>query len=92
MDRLTRKLDSSNYFVDDTKVQHDENGYTGDVINKLAKFENTYDDLISKQSEISKELEKLRCEEKTHTVKFRQLLTDKLTNSNILSLFRSYEL
>lgn len=93
MYRLTRNLDSNSfYFVNDTKVQHVVNGYTGDAVNKLAKFENIYDDLISKQSEISKELEKLRFDGKTHTVKFKQLLTNKLTNSNILSLFRAYEL
>ena len=80
MNRLTRALDSNNFYVvDDTKVQHDVNRFSGDAISKLAKFENVYDDLISKQSEISKELEKLRFEDKTHSVKFKQLLANKLT-------------
>lgn len=80
------------YVVDDTKVQHEANGYSGDAINKLAKFENIYDDLISKQSEISKELEKLRLEDKTHSVKFKQLLANKITNNNIIILFKTYGL
>jgi hypothetical protein len=92
MDRLTRALDKDSYVVDDTKVQHDVNGYSGDAITKLAKFENLYDDLISKQCEISKELEKLRFEDKTHSVKFRQLLANKMTNNNVLILFRTYGL
>ncbi|MDV3429685.1 MAG: hypothetical protein LIR50_22255 [Bacillota bacterium] len=93
MDRLTRKSDSDDsYIADDTKVYHDENGYSGDAISKLAKFENFYDDLILKQSEISKELEKLKSESKTHTVKFKQLLTNKLTNNNIIMLFETYGL
>ncbi|NJD04852.1 MAG: hypothetical protein FIA99_20135 [Ruminiclostridium sp.] len=93
MSRLTRVLDSNNlYVVDDTKVQHEANGYSGDAINKLAKFENIYDDLISKQSEISKELEKLRLEDKTHSVKFKQLLANKITNNNIIILFKTYGL
>ena len=93
MNRLTRALDSNNFYVaDDTKVQHDVNGYCGDAISKLAKFENIYDDLISKQSEISKELEKLRLEGKTHSVKFKQLLTNKITNNNIIILFETYGL
>jgi hypothetical protein len=93
MDRLTRALDSNNfYIVDDTKVQHDVNGYSGDAISKLAKFENIYDDLISKQGKISNELEKLRLEGKTHSVKFKQLLVNKITNNNIIILFKTYEL
>jgi len=93
MERLTRALDSNNFFVvDDTKVQHDIYGYFGDAISKLAKFENFFDDLISKQSEISKELEKLRCEGKTNSFKFKQLLTNKMTNNNILILLKIYGL
>jgi hypothetical protein len=47
---------------------------------------------MSKQSEISKELEKLRSEGKTHSVKLKQLLANKMTNSNILMLFKTYGL
>jgi hypothetical protein len=92
LNRLTRALESSFYVVDDTKVQHDVNGYSGDAISKLAKFENIYDDLISKQNEISKELEKLRLEGKIHSVKFKQLMANKMTNNNILILFKTYGL
>lgn len=93
MNRLTRMSDSNNlYVVDNTKIQHAVNGYFGDAVCKLAKFENIYDDLVSKQVELSKELEKLRFDGKTHTVKFKQLLTNKLTNSNIIALFESYGL
>jgi hypothetical protein len=92
MNRITKVMDNTFYVVDDTKLQHDKNGYFGDAISKLAKFENIYDDLLSKQIEISKELEKLRVEGKTHTVKFKQLLSNKLTNNNILILFGAYGL
>jgi hypothetical protein len=92
MNRITKVMDNTFYVVDDTKLQHDKNGYFGDAISKLAKFENIYDDLLSKQIEISKELEELRVEGKTHTVKFKQLLSNKLTNNNILILFGAYGL
>jgi hypothetical protein len=93
MDRLTKALESNNFYVvDDTKVQHDVNGYFGDAISKLAKFENIHDDLLSKQSEISKELEKLRLEGKTHSAKFKQLLANKITNNTIIILFKTYGL
>lgn len=83
-------MDSKNYYVvDDAKVQHDINGYSGEAIMKLAKLENIYDNLVLRQNEISKELEKLRSEDKTHTVKFKQLLANKITNSNIIMLFET---
>ena len=90
MNRLTRVLENNNfYLVDNTKIQHDVNGYSGDAISKLAKFENIYDDLVSKQIEISKELEKLRSEGKTHSAKFKQLFVNKLTNNNIIILLKT---
>lgn len=93
MARLTRALDTSGFYVvDDDKVNHDVNGYSGDAINKLAKFENIYDDLIANQREISKELEKLRLEGKMNSVKFKQLLANKMTNNNIIILCKTYGL
>lgn len=91
MTRLTRALDNNEfYIVDDDKVNHDINGYSGDAINRLAKFENLYDDLLANQSKISKELEILRNEGKTHSCKFKELMVKKLTNVNIIILFKTY--
>lgn len=93
MERLTKALESNGLFiVEDSQLQPDANGYSGEAINKLAKFENFYDDLIFKQSEISMELEKLRFEGKTNSVKFKQLLTNKMTNHAILILLKAYGL
>lgn len=92
MDRLTKELGKGFYIVDDTKVQHDANGFYGEAVNILAKFENMYEDLIRKQGEITRELEKLRLEDKTHSVKFKQLLGNKLLNNEISILLRSYGL
>lgn len=93
MARLTRPLDNNNsYVVAETKLQLGPNGYSGEAISKLAKFENIYEDLLSKQAELSEELNKLRLEGKTNTVKFKQLLGNKITNSNILMLFDTYGL
>lgn len=92
MNRLTKAQNNNFYLVDDTEIQHDTNGYYGDAVTKLAKFENIYEDLMAKQKEISGELEKLRLEGKTKSVKFKQLLANKLNNSQILALFESYDL
>ncbi len=93
MVRLTKVLiDNGSYTVDDNMITHDINGYSGPAVERLASFENIYDDLVLKQNEISKELEKLRNEGKTHSVKFKELMVKKLTNSNIIILFRAYGL
>jgi hypothetical protein len=93
MERLTKLMgNNDSYIAEDITVNHDCNGYTGEAITKLAKFENIYEDLIASQREISKQLEKLRNEEKTKTVRFRELMFKKMTNVTIIELFKSYGL
>lgn len=88
MNRLTKKTKGNKYYIiDNTKIQHDKNGYYGEAVDKLARLENIYDNLTARQAEIAKELERLRAEGKTNTVKFKQLLAEKITNNNILVLF-----
>lgn len=87
MNRLTKILDNMTYVVDETSVKKNESGYSGDAINKLGKFEDVYEDLLRKQELISKEMDKLRSEGKNNSVKFKQLLVNKLTNKNIIAIF-----
>lgn len=89
--RLTRAFDSK-FYVDDTKVKQDVNGYSGEAINKLAKFENIYEDLLESQSKIPKELERLRNEGKTKSVTFKELMVKKMSNANMINLFKLYGL
>lgn len=85
MERLTKKLDDQdNYIVDNDKLNQ--------AINKLAIFENIYEELNAEQIEISKKLEDLRNEGKMKSLKFRELMTKKLTNSAVLTLFKNYGL
>ena len=93
MARLTRALDKSeSYIVDDDKVIHVGSGYSGEAVNKLAKLENMCEDLLANQNEISKKLEALRNEGKTNSYKFKELMAQKLTNTNVISLFKLYGL
>ncbi len=92
MARLTRVLNNEVYIVDDDKVNRDVNGYSGEAVNRLARFENVYDDLVASQNKISEELAKLRDEGKTKSVRFRELMVKKLTNSNFVILFKTYGL
>lgn len=72
MERLTYKTDN-NYYVNTEKIKQDDKGYTGEAVELLAKFENYYEDLVLKQEKIIDEMEKLKAENKTNTVKFKQL-------------------
>ena len=66
------------------------NGYSGEAVNRLARFEDIVDDLQQKQEFIAKEMDQLRAEGKTNTIRFKQNLANKLLNSQILALFESY--
>lgn len=89
MGRQTTKIDDK-YYVDDKKVMQSEKGCTGDAIEMLAKFENYYEDLVLKQDEIIRKMDELKAEDKTHTVKFKQLLANKLNNSNNLLILKQF--
>ena len=89
MDRYTQRIGNS-YYVANEKIIQNDNGCTGDAIEMLAKFENYYNDLILKQEQIIKEMEKLKSENKTHTVRFKQLLANKLNNSSNLLILNQF--
>jgi len=93
MDRLTKALGNKKFYItDNDKINHDENGYFGDAVDKLANFENAYDSLLESQNEISEEMEKLRNECNTRSFKFKELMAKKITNNNIIALFKAYGL
>lgn len=88
MNRLTQKNESGKYCLSQGSLSNDES--ITEAIDRLAAFENVCENLLYKQTEISAELEKLRSEDKTNTVKFKQLLANKLMNGNILAMFSLY--
>lgn len=83
MKRLTIQ-DGKNYHLANTGSIEQE------AVDKLAKFENFHEALLSEQLKLEKELEKLRAEDKTRTVRFKQLLANKLTNQNILIQLKTF--
>lgn len=50
------------------------------------------DDLLSSQDDIARQMEKMRAQGKTNTVKFKELLAKKLTNNHVLILLEYYGL
>ena len=92
MMRITEKTDQNQYIVANEKITQEAEGYSGEAIEKLAKFENLYDDLVASQDLITKELVELRSQGKEKSVKFRELLGKKLLNNSILIQMKGYGL
>jgi hypothetical protein len=90
MERLTRKSEKDVFVVDEARIKHDENGYCGEAIDKLAKLEDMYDKLISKMKEITEEMESMRLDGRMHTPKFRALEASKISTNTMLILFQTY--
>ncbi|MEG1075422.1 MAG: hypothetical protein RSF84_09805 [Ruthenibacterium sp.] len=82
MPRLTQKISAATYTTN----------ATADAINKLGRLEDLCDTLPQKQAEISAELAVLRAAGKEKSVQFRELLTQKLTNSLLISTLQAYQL
>ncbi len=85
MERMTRLLESKAVYVTDRIAGSIEEGFYGEAIDRLAKFENLYDHLISRHSAIPSELEFLRNAGKTKTVTFKELLTEKMIIEMLLT-------
>lgn len=90
MDRYTKKQDDRTYALADDILINTDLIKPSEIINRLAHFENFYCDLIKSQEKVIIELEVLRNEGKTSTVKFKQLFTTKLTNANIIGMLELY--
>ncbi|MEF9920649.1 MAG: hypothetical protein RR741_05990, partial [Erysipelotrichaceae bacterium] len=59
---------------------------------RLNSFEKMLEDIILQQIEISLELEELRLADKTKTLRFRELVGNKLWNQDLIQLYKSYNL
>lgn len=58
-----------------------------EALDRLARFEDSYDEVVADQARVTVELERLRREGRTKTVRFRELLGRKLTNAYVLVLW-----
>ncbi len=93
MERFTHKsADDQRFILDvDRLIQTDE-GYAGDAIALLGRFEDFYQDLITDQKNILIQLDALRMSEKTKTLRYRELFTQKLFNQSFLLHLEKYGL
>lgn len=65
---------------------------TTDDEERLRTYDRILCDVKNQQEEISAKLAVLRGEDKTKTLKFRELMGKKLTNAAVLSIFKAYGL
>jgi hypothetical protein len=92
MKRLTSLDNEKTYIVSTDSIRTKLNGYAGEAIDKLAKFEDFFDDLQTNQSKISDEMEMLRQQDKSHSPRFKELFARKMINNSILILLKQYGL
>jgi len=93
MKRLTSVIeDSKIYVVDSSLIESHPQGVTGAAIQTLAIYENTYEALMKKYEAVTLEMQNLKGQNKTKTVRFKQLLIEKVTTKNILMMFDIYDI
>lgn len=62
------------------------------AIEQLGRLEDLCDLLAQEHAELSSQLEKMRYDNKTHSVRFKELVVKKLNNANVLSLLKVHGL
>ena len=82
MDRLTKRNEKGCPMVDSDARE--------EAIQRLARFEDAYENLMESQMQIPKELEKLRAAGKEKTVRYKEMLAQKLINNNIINFFEKH--
>lgn len=59
---------------------------------RLARYDRMYADLLAERQRACAEMDRLRAEEKTRTVTYRQLLVNKLLVQNFIGRLETYGL
>ena len=91
MNKYTKKVNDQNVIsLEDVKIEGEY--ITGEVIDRLAKFESFYEEIEKNQITISEQLEVLRSEVKDKTVEYKELFTKKLVNNNVMAFLRYHGL
>lgn len=91
MNKYTKKVNDQNVIsLEDVKIEGEY--ITGEVIDRLSKFESFYEEIEKNQITISEQLEVLRSEGKDKTVEYKELFTKKLVNNNVMAFLRYHGL
>lgn len=86
MRRISRiSPDGKNHFVECTNIENSGEHYSGNAIERLARFEDFHEHLLEQRQKIPLDLERLRVEGKSKSYKFKELLGQKLLTETILN-------
>ncbi len=87
MERMTRRTGpDGRATVDGSHVVRDGGNAGGDAVERLARFEDAVDELLAEQADATRQLERLRGEGRSKSVRFRELMGRKLTDQYLLVL------
>ena len=92
MERLTKILENDEFYVDTDKVESIQNGYSGEAVNRLGKFENFYFDLLKSRKDLPDELQKLKDDGKEKSYRYKELMAKKFTINHVLGLLDMYDI
>ena len=91
MERLTRQSGKEGpYLTDRSAGEHPEGGYHGEAVEKLARFENLYEDLLEKKKALHQDLENLVNNDRLRTYQYTERLAEKLMNDALLELCETH--
>ena len=92
MQRLTTKLPDGTFAVDAAVVRANDDGTAGGAaIDRLGAFEDVYEALSARQSELEARIDALKAQGRARSASSRQLLAQKLAIQSTLSLMEPLE-
>lgn len=91
MKRLTQTGPDGRPVIPDSCLTPTEQGAAGEAADKLAKLESMCEALKQEQTLLSEKMDSLRLEGKSRTCQFRELASQKLLNTNLITLLKSYD-
>ena len=80
------------WVVDPAAIRQEKAGFSGEAVDRLAKFEDVYEAILAQQERLNPKLEQMRLEGKNRTYQFKELTGKKLMNAHLLTLFKNHGL
>ncbi|MBK5251741.1 MAG: hypothetical protein JJE29_03795 [Peptostreptococcaceae bacterium] len=90
MDRLTEWIEEKKTYISKHIEGKQNGGYSGEAIDRLAKFENLLEDMLGQKEKLPGELAKLREEGKEKSYRFREIFAKKLTIEALLTIMKDF--
>ncbi len=90
MDRLTELIEGTDIYLSKHIDGKQKGGYSGEAIDRLAKFENLLGEMLHQKEELPKELANLRNEGKEKSYSFKEIFAKKLTIEAFLTIMKDF--